>query len=163
MICDRNKLAKTSGTPGKTQLINHFDIDEKWYLVDLPGYGFARAPKPERKKWKKFTWEYLENRENLMCVFSLVDGRIPPQPVDIRFINEIGEKGIPLVIVFTKMEKVKPAAKEEHYKEFSTAMLETWENMPPHFYTSASSKEGKEEILDFIGKTNKIFSPDMFH
>ncbi len=162
MLCERNKLAKTSGRPGKTQLINHFDIDETWYLVDLPGYGFAKAPKTERAKWKKFTWDYLDNRENLMCVFVLVDGRIPPQEVDLEFMNELGSKGIPFVIVFTKMEKVKPKEKEERFKAFSDALLETWEVMPNYYHSSAISKEGQEDILAFIGKTNKSFDPALF-
>lgn len=159
MLCDRNKLAKISGRPGKTQLINHFDIDEKWYLVDLPGYGFAKVPKTEREKWKKFTWDYLENRGNLMCVFVLVDGRIAPQAVDIVFMNELGEKGIPFQIVFTKMEKVKAIDKTEHYKAFSEELLKTWSTMPTYFYSSAVSKEGQKDILQFIKETNKTYDP----
>jgi GTP-binding protein len=160
MLCDRNKLAKTSGRPGKTQLINHFDIDEKWYLVDLPGYGFAKVPKTERAKWKKFTWDYLENRANLMCVFVLVDGRIDPQSVDIGFMNELGDKGIPFQIVFTKMEKVKTKEKSEHFKAFSNALLKTWETLPTYFHSSAVSKEGQAEILQFIKKTNPLYDPN---
>ena len=160
MLCDRNKLAKISGRPGKTQLINHFDIDEKWYLVDLPGYGFAKVPKTERAKWKKFTWDYLENRGNLMCVFVLVDGRIDPQPVDIAFMNELGDKGIPFQIVFTKMEKVKAKEKSDHFEAFSAALLKTWEKVPTYFHSSAVSKEGQVEILQFIKKTNPLYDPD---
>ena len=160
MLCDRNKLAKTSGRPGKTQLINHFDIDEKWYLVDLPGYGFAKVPKTERAKWKKFTWDYLENRANLMCVFVLVDGRIEPQSVDLKFMNELGDKGIPFQIVFTKMEKVKPQEKSEHFNAFSNELLKTWENIPTYFHSSAVSKEGQNEILQFIKQTNPLYDPN---
>ncbi len=157
MICGRNHLAKTSGRPGKTQLINHFNIDDSWYLVDLPGYGYAQVSKKERVKWNAFTWIYLQKRENLMCVCVLVDGRIPPQKVDMEFMEELGTRGISFVIIFTKMEKVKVQEKADHIKLFTETMLEIWETMPPYFYSSATSGEGKEEILNFIGKTSENF------
>ena len=157
MLCDRKSLAKTSGKPGKTQLINHFNIDDNWYLVDLPGYGYAKISKKERAKWKAFTWSYLEQRENLMCVFVLVDGRIPAQKVDMEFMQELGLRGIPFVIVFTKLEKVNQSTRADHLEEYSKTMLETWEKLPQLFHTSAVSKEGREELLQFIGETNELF------
>jgi len=157
MICNHKGLAKTSGRPGKTQLINHFDIDTTWYLVDLPGYGYARVSKKDRVKWNAFTWVYLKKRENLMCVCVLIDGRIDPQKVDMEFMGELGARGIPFVIIFTKMEKVKPAEKEAQFKLFEQSMLETWEVLPPYFYSSATSGEGKEEILAFIAETNEKY------
>lgn len=155
MLTGRKSLAKTSGRPGKTQLINHFTIDDVWYLVDLPGYGYARISKKERAKWKIFTWNYLDKRENLSCVFVLLDGRIPPQQVDLDFMQKLGEKGIPFVMVFTKMEKVKAAAREAHIEDYTKTMLERWETMPSYFHTSATSGMGKEEVLEFISDTNK--------
>ncbi|NND93732.1 MAG: YihA family ribosome biogenesis GTP-binding protein [Flavobacteriales bacterium] len=157
MLCGRKGLAKTSGRPGKTQLINHFNIDDKWYLVDLPGYGYAKISKKQRAKWKAFTWSYLMDRENLLCVFVLVDGRIEPQEVDLEFMEELGKRGIPFVIVFTKLEKVNESTRAQHLEKYSKAMLETWEKLPQLFHTSAVSKEGRQEILDLIEKTNEMF------
>lgn len=157
MLCGHKGLAKTSGRPGKTQLINHFDIDGTWYLVDLPGYGYAQISKKERIKWQAFTWSYLKKRENLMCVFVLVDGRISPQQVDLDFMNELGGHGIPFVIVFTKMEKVKAQEKDDRLEAFTEAMLQSWEIMPPFYHSSATSGLGKEEILAMITETNARF------
>lgn len=157
MLCGRKGLAKTSGRPGKTQLINHFNIDDKWYLVDLPGYGYAKISKKQRAKWKAFTWSYLMDRENLLCVFVLVDGRIEPQEVDLEFMEELGKRGIPFVIVFTKLEKVNESTRAQHLEKYYKAMLETWEKLPQLFHTSAVSKEGRQEILDLIEKTNEMF------
>ncbi|NNC83418.1 MAG: YihA family ribosome biogenesis GTP-binding protein [Flavobacteriales bacterium] len=157
MLAGRRSLAKTSGRPGKTQLINHFNIDDSWYLVDLPGYGYAKISKKERAKWKAFTWSYLEQRQNLMCVFVLLDGRIPAQAVDLEFMAELGLRGIPFVMAFTKVEKVNKETRSEHLKAYTETMLEEWEKLPPIFHTSAVSKEGREEILAFISKTNELF------
>ncbi len=160
MLAGRKSLAKISGRPGKTQLINHFTIDDSWYLVDLPGYGYARISKKERAKWKIFTWTYLEKRENLSCVFVLLDGRIPPQQVDLEFMESLGKKGIPFVMVFTKMEKVKTSVRETHLENYTKTMLESWQTMPYYFHTSATSGLGKEEILIFIKDTNRLLDEE---
>jgi GTP-binding protein len=157
MLCDRKSLAKTSGKPGKTQLINHFNIDDNWYLVDLPGYGYAKISKKERTKWKAFTWSYLRQRQNLMCVFVLLDGRIPAQKVDLEFMEELGMWGIPFVMVFTKLEKTNQSTRADHLEAYTSTMLEKWEKLPQLFHTSAVSKEGRKEILDFIARTNELF------
>lgn len=159
MITGRNKLAKTSSTPGKTQLINHFNIDDQWYLVDLPGYGYAKAPKKERLKWENFSHQYFQNRPNLMCVFVLIDSRLPPQDSDMNFMYELGKSGIPFVIVFTKIDKLKSAQLGKNLKAFQREMLKAWEAMPSFFSSSATSRHGRSEILRFIGDTNKLYSP----
>ncbi len=157
MLCNRNHLAKTSGRPGKTQLINHFNIDDTWYLVDLPGYGYAQVSKKERVKWNAFTWTYLKKRENLMCVCVLVDGRIPPQQVDLDFMNQLGAQGLPFIILFTKMEKVNVEAKAKNLEVYIEEMLQYWEKMPPYYFTSAKTGQGRDEVLEFLSATNKSF------
>lgn len=160
MLTNRNKLAKTSSTPGKTQLINHFDMDGKWYLVDLPGYGFAKVPKRERIKWEKFTLEYFQKRKNLMCAFVLIDSRVSAQRSDLDFMYDLGKMHVPFVIVFTKIDKLKSSQLNKNIQAFHKEMLNTWEVMPPYYLSSASSKHGRQEILQFIGETNKLFSSD---
>ena len=155
MLCDRNSLAKTSSTPGKTQLINHFNINDQWYLVDLPGYGYAKVSKTLRKEFKLLIDNYLRHRSNLMCLFILVDSRHKPQKVDLEFMHQMGMWGIPFVIVFTKMDKLKPSEKEENINEYKKALLEEWEELPQIFLTSAEKKEGKDEILNFIDQVNE--------
>lgn len=157
MICNNKNLAKTSSTPGKTQLINHFLINEDWYLVDLPGYGFAKVPVKEKKKWETFSKQYLNKRENLMCVFVLIDSRLKPQKVDLEFIQWLGENGLPFVIVFTKIDKLDSSKLQKNIKDFSQEMLKSWESLPQLFKTSSEAKLGKESILNFIEKTNKVF------
>ncbi len=157
MITDRNSLAKTSGKPGKTQLINHFSIDDEWYLVDLPGYGFAKAPKTQRVKWEKFTHQYFTERESMMCAFVLIDCRVPPQNSDLQFMYELGKDRVPFVIVFTKMDKLKSSQLSKNIQAFQKEMLKTWEIMPRYFITSATSKHGRQEILNFIGETNGLY------
>jgi len=157
MLTGRNKLAKVSQTPGKTQLINYFLINEEWYLVDLPGYGYAKVSKTSRAKWQKMIRDYLAKRLNLQCTFVLIDSRVPPQKIDIEFINWLGEMFIPYVIVYTKTDKLKPPELSQNVENFQTALLEHWEVLPQQFYSSATKKTGKEDILDFIDETNKNF------
>ena len=155
MLTNKKSLAKTSGKPGKTQVINHFLINEEWYLVDLPGYGYAKAPITERKKWEKFIQKYILERENLYCLFVLIDSRHEPQTVDIEFMEWLGIKGIPFVIVFTKIDKLKPEELAENLKVYEEKMQESWEKMPDFFVTSAETRQGKTELLDFINKVNR--------
>jgi GTP-binding protein len=155
MLTERKDLAKTSQKPGKTQTINHFLINENWYLVDLPGYGYAQVSKSEREKWEKMIGDYLLKRENLFSVFVLVDSRIPPQAKDLDFMQYLGENNIPFSIIFTKSEKEKPTQLQRHFAEYQTQMLKIWEEMPIHFTTSSVSRAGKEDVLKYIGELNK--------
>lgn len=151
------KLAKTSGSPGKTITINHFIINNEWYLVDLPGYGYAKRSKTERAKWSKMIKAYLLGRENLLTVFVLIDIRHEPQKNDLEFIDWLGMSNIPLAIAFTKADKVKPAQKAQLVDNYKKKLLESWEQLPTMIVTSASNHEGKEELLDFLENTNKVF------
>lgn len=157
MLCQRKSLAKVSSTPGKTQLINHFLVDEKWFLADLPGYGYAKVSKEKRVKFHNFTLDYLRNRENLMCTFVLVDSRIKPQAIDLEFFEFCGSKQIPFVIVFTKFDKLNLKEKEKNIAAYKEKLLESWNVLPPMFYTSSVKSTGREEILDFIEETNTLF------
>jgi GTP-binding protein len=156
-LVQKKNLAKTSQTPGKTQLINHFQIDKKWYLVDLPGYGYAKVSKTDREKFEKMIHEYLENRENLMYTFVLVDIRHEPQKLDMEFMNNLGEQGIPFCIVFTKADKLSQTAVNKSLEVYQTQMLETWEEMPQFFVTSSVNGSGRDEILKTIDNLNKEF------
>ncbi|MCW3084301.1 MAG: GTP-binding protein [Bacteroidetes bacterium] len=157
MLVDRRDMAKTSGRPGKTQLINHFIVNENWYLVDLPGYGYAQVSKDKRDKWEKFISNYILERENLMCLFVLVDSRLSPQKVDLEFMDWLGENNIPFVMVFTKMDKLSKTKTANNIHNYKEEMGNSWDELPPCFYTSAEKKEGRKEILDFISDTNKLF------
>ncbi|MEZ7901914.1 MAG: GTP-binding protein [Urechidicola sp.] len=160
-ICNNKKLAKTSSTPGKTQLMNHFMINDEWYLVDLPGYGFTKTPNHLRMKWQNFTRNYLRSRENLMCVFVLLDSRHNVQKADDEFMEWLGENAIPFVMVFTKMDKLDPRDIEGNVNTYLEKMSEKWSFLPQYFLTSAEKKTGKEEILAFVEETNKTFvKPD---
>ena len=150
MLCMNGGLAKTSTTPGKTRLINHYRINDSWYLVDLPGYGYAKVSKNMRKVFDKTLFNYLYKRENLYCVFVLIDSRIPPQANDMEFISRLGELQTPFVIVFTKTDKVNQKQLSDNIKAFKNEMLKTWEELPSCFYTSSTTKRGREEILEFI-------------
>lgn len=150
MLMQRKNLAKTSGRPGKTQLINHFLINKNWYLVDLPGYGYARVSKSSKKTFQKFITSYFEFREQMILAFVLVDSRHEPQPIDLDFMEWMGENGIPFNIIFTKADKLKPNALKRNVEIYSNKMLETWEEMPKYFITSASNFEGREEVLNYI-------------
>jgi GTP-binding protein len=162
MICDNYKLAKTSASPGKTQLINHFEIkslDEKrvateWYLVDLPGYGFAKVSQSQRKQWEKMIEDYLRKRENLITVFVLIDSRHSPQKLDLDFVNHLGEWKVPFCLLFTKADKETQKEVSKNVKAFLDAMRKTWQFLPQHFVTSAMKRMGRDKILQFIEACN---------
>ena len=157
MLTGNSKLAKLSGKPGKTQLINHFIINKNWYLVDLPGYGYAKASKSARKTWSGFIKDYLMKRENLMALFVLIDSRLEPQKNDIDFMSQLGINEIPFVIAFTKTDKLSAVKLDKNIAHYKKEMLKIWEELPQYFVTSAVGGEGKEEILTFIDETNKLF------
>ena len=159
MLTGRNNLAKISGKPGKTRLINHFLINNHWYLVDLPGYGFARVPLTERRKWEQFIRTYLLKRENLFCVFVLVDSRHEPQQNDLDFLSWLGKNGIPLAIVFTKTDKLNKAQMESFRAAYEEKLNVYWEELPALFVTSAQNRQGRDEILNFIESVNIQNSP----
>ena len=154
MLTNRKSLAKTSGRPGKTQLINHFLINSNWYLVDLPGYGYAKVSKSSKKTFQKFITEYFEIRQQLVSAFVLVDIRHEPQKIDLSFMEWLGEKSIPFSIIFTKADKLKPKAIENHVEDYKNVLLETWEEMPQYFITSSSKEIGKDELLSYINSIN---------
>lgn len=153
-LTGRKKLAKTSSTPGKTQLINHFMINDHWYLVDLPGYGWAQTSKVNKAAWKKMINSYLEQRQNLACVFVLVDIRHEPQKVDLEFMEWLGTEGIPFSIVFTKADKLGKTQIQSNVAGYKKEMKRTWEEIPPTFVTSSTERIGGEEILEFIDRIN---------
>lgn len=157
MLCGRKSLAKTSSTPGKTQLINHFIINDEWFLVDLPGYGYAKVSKGLSQSWQKFITDYLLKRENLMCVFVLIDARLTPQKIDLEFMRWLGEHGIPFAMIFTKLDKLNSTEKSRFLNNYQKEMLQTWEEMPPVFVSSATTSQGKDEILDYIEQINPLF------
>lgn len=152
MLTGIKGLAKTSGKPGKTQLINHFIVDDSWYLVDLPGYGYAKASKVQRDKWEKFIVDYLTNRSNLVNLFVLLDARLEPQKIDLEFMNWCGEKQIPFSMVFTKIDKLSSSALQKNLMRYRKEMLKYWEELPPVFTTSSESAFGKEKLLNYIGQ-----------
>tara|TARA_B100000795_G_scaffold270053_1_gene262280 strand:+ start:12394 stop:12990 length:597 start_codon:yes stop_codon:yes gene_type:complete len=157
MLCDNKKLAKTSSTPGKTQLINHFLINESWLLCDLPGYGYAKVSKRDREDWRKMIRQYLFNRENLMNVFVLLDSRVKPQQIDVEFMMDLGENEIPFSIIFTKADKLKPKDLTKNIKAYKEEILMHWEELPPNFITSSEKKKGKEELLAYIDEINAVY------
>lgn len=157
MVCERNKLAKTSSTPGKTQLINHFLINENIYFVDLPGYGFAKVSRQERNKWEKFTHLYLKSRENLLYTFVLLDSRIPPQKVDLEFMEWLGRNRIPFVMIFTKIDKLSSSILNKNITNYKKEMLKVWEELPPVILTSSTTKMGKDEFWSLVEQTNSSF------
>ena len=154
MLTGRHNLAKTSGKPGKTQLINHFIINKKWFLVDLPGYGYAKVSKTTKLKFQKFITDYFENRQQLVSAFILIDIRHEPQKIDLEFMEYLGIKQIPFCVVFTKADKLKPKAIENHVNDYSQELLKTWEELPQYFVTSSTKSTGRDEILQFIEDTN---------
>ena len=158
MLTNRKNLAKTSGKPGKTQLINHFLINKKWYLVDLPGYGYARASKQDKKTFQKFIINYFNKRKQLVSAFVLIDIRHKPLPIDLEFMQWLGENMIPFSIIFTKADKLKPKAIEEHVNKYREVLLESWEEMPNYFVTSSTKKTGKEAVLNHINTINENYS-----
>jgi len=154
MITNKKSLAKISGKPGKTRLINHFLINDEWYLVDLPGYGYAKVPKKERLKWEQFLKKYIVERENLYCLFVLIDSRHPAQSVDLKFMEWLGNSEIPFLIIFTKTDKLKPEELDANLKAYEEKLFETWETMPGYFISSSETSAGKDEILDYIENIN---------
>jgi len=158
MLTSKKSLAKTSGRPGKTQLINHFKINQNWFLVDLPGYGYARVSKRDKKTFQKYITEYFLKRTQLVCAFVLVDIRHEPQPVDLDFMRWMGENEIPFCIIFTKADKLKPAIIEANTKAYNEKLTEEiFELAPEHFITSSSKHLGKEELLGYIGAINEAY------
>ena len=155
MLVQRKSLAKTSGRPGKTQLINHFVINKNWYLVDLPGYGYARVSKKSKKTFQKFITQYFEQRRQLVLAFVLVDIRHEPQPIDVEFMAYLGHQQIPFHIIFTKADKLKPMAQTEAVKKYEQELLNHWEEMPQYFITSSSNGQGREELLQYIDQLNQ--------
>lgn len=155
MLTDRKGLAKTSGRPGKTQLINHFKINDNWFLVDLPGYGYAKVSKKDKKTFQKYITNYFLEREQLVCSFILVDIRHEPQTIDLDFMQWMGENGIPFAIVFTKADKLKPKAIERQVNDYLQFLLnDVWEEAPQYFITSSSKKIGRDELLNYIEAIN---------
>ncbi len=155
MLTQRKNLAKTSGKPGKTQLINHFLINKKWHLVDLPGYGYARVSKSAKKTFQKFITSYFEKRKQLVSAFVLIDCRHEPQGIDKSFMQYLGEEGIPFAIIFTKADKLKPNTLNSNIENYKTEMLSgLWEEFPPYFTSSSSSGLGREEVLNYIHTIN---------
>jgi len=172
MLCNNKNLAKTSAAPGKTQLINHFEITStpallhkmekgekgvRWYMVDLPGYGYAKVSQTSRRRWEQMIEGYIRKRENLVCLFVLIDSRHEPQTIDLEFLNQLGKWETPFVLVFTKSDKNKPAATTRNVEAFLAAMAETWEEPPPYFITSATEKIGRKLLLDYIANLNRNF------
>jgi GTP-binding protein len=168
MVVNQKNLAKTSGTPGKTQLLNHFEVvsstptpgmkgdgmPTKWYLVDLPGYGYAKRSQSDRRRWEQMIENYLRKRENLITVFVLIDARHAPQKIDLEFINQLDKWEVPFVLVFTKADKEKPGAVKRNHDAFLEKMRETWQFLPQSFITSSEKKQGRDELLDFINQRN---------
>jgi GTP-binding protein len=164
MLTNHKNLAKTSGKPGKTQLINHFKINNNWFLVDLPGYGYARVSKKTKDIFQKFITDYFEKREQLVCAFVLIDIRLEAQKIDLEFITYLGETGVPFCIVFTKADKISKSKIDSHIAAYRKQLLaNNWEEMPQHFVTSSTEAIGKEALLEFIdGVNHDIFNSDNF-
>lgn len=154
MLTSRKALANTSSTPGKTMLINHFLINGQWYLVDLPGYGYAKRSKREQEKLQRLIEGYVLEREQLTCLFVLVDSRLSPQKIDVSFIRFLGENGVPFAIIFTKADKNKPTQLARNVQEFLQVLAEEWEELPPHFVTSSTTTRGRDELLGYIQQIN---------
>jgi GTP-binding protein len=155
MLVNQKNLAKTSGTPGKTQLINHFIVNGSWYLVDLPGYGYAKRSQTDRNRWQQMIEQYLRKRPNLINVFVLIDARHTPQKNDLEFINQLDKWEVPFTLIFTKADKEKPTVVMRNEKLFLDKMRETWQFLPQSFITSAEKKQGREEVLSLIQKLNE--------
>ena len=154
MLCNNDKLAKTSSAPGKTQLLNHFIVNHEWYLVDLPGYGFAKVSQRSRRRWEQMIENYLRKRENLTMVFVLIDARHSPQKIDLEFLEQLKLWKTPFCLVFTKSDKENQRTVSKNVKDFLEAMKKTWQFLPQHFVSSAVKKTGKDKILAFIEETN---------
>lgn len=156
MLTARKDLAKTSSTPGKTMLINHFLVNDSWYIVDLPGYGFARRSKSDREKLERMIKSYIATREEMTNLFVLIDSRLKPQKIDLDFMAWLGENGVPFSIVFTKLDKLSPTAGKKQIETYCASLLEQWDELPPIFRTSSEDRRGRNEILDYIEQMNKL-------
>lgn len=161
MLTAKKELAKVSSSPGKTQMINHFNVTgsdgSEWYLVDLPGYGFAKVAQSQRKAWKKMIGDYIQKRENLVYLFVLVDSRLAPQKADLDFINSLGERRLPFAVAFTKADKSTQKETAKNVHKFLEALAETWEEMPPHYVTSAAKHLGAKQLLSFVAQQNEVW------
>jgi len=157
MLTGRKKLAMTSATPGKTLLINHFSINNEWYLVDLPGYGYAKRGKKEMEKLRNLIEYYVLERKELTCLFVLIDSRLTPQRIDLEFIQWLGEEGVPFALIFTKADKSKTAELRKNVDGFLNELRKEWEELPPHFVTSSAQGRGRDEVLDYIEQINTQF------
>lgn len=157
MLLNHKGMAKTSSRPGKTQTLNYFLVNKTWHIVDLPGIGFAKINKQVKEKWVEMIYRYIDKRESLMNVFYLVDSRLEPQKIDLEFINHLGTKRIPFVIVFTKADKISSSELQRNVSKFKKALSEMWDELPQMFYTSADERKGREEIIEWIEETNKLF------
>ena len=155
MLTNNKKLAKTAVRPGKTQLINHFLINDMWYMVDLPGYGYARTSETARRQFEKMIRDYILKRENLVCLFVLIDSRLEPQKIDLEFMEWLGENGVPFVMIFTKADKLSATQRLKCIDDYHKVMLETWETTPMAFMTSSEQRLGREEVLDYIDELNR--------
>ena len=155
MLPNNIKLAKTAARPGKTQLINHFLINDMWYMVDLPGYGYARTSETARRQFEKMIRDYILKRENLVCLFVLIDSRLEPQKIDLEFMEWLGENGVPFVMIFTKADKLSATQRLKCIDDYHKVMLETWETTPMAFMTSSEKRLGREEVLDYIDELNR--------
>lgn len=156
MLTARKDLAKTSSTPGKTMLINYFLVNDSWYIVDLPGYGFARRSKSDREKLERMIKSYIATREEMTNLFVLIDSRLKPQKIDLDFMAWLGENGVPFSIVFTKLDKLSPTAGKKQIEAYCASLLEQWDELPPIFRTSSEDRRGRNEILDYIEQMNKL-------
>ncbi|RDB05648.1 ribosome biogenesis GTP-binding protein YihA/YsxC [Runella aurantiaca] len=155
-LTERRDLAKTSSKPGKTQVINHFLINDSWYLVDLPGYGYAKVSQTDRKAWGEMINNYLFQRENLICTFVLIDSRIEPQKVDLEFMEKLGSNGVPFALIFTKTDKLTATQLQNHLSDYKKKLLETWDELPLLFITSSVSKQGRLDVLKQIDEWNQL-------
>lgn len=162
MLCQHNGLAKTSSTPGKTQTINHFLIDKQWYLADLPGFGYARVAKSKRKDWIGMISEYLKQRRNLLCTFILIDARIPPQDLDLAFMEFMAENELPFVMVFTKTDKISSNELQKGLAAYKKQLRQSWDELPQMFISSSETGVGRQELLGFVASTNSLIPPDAF-
>lgn len=158
MLCGKKDLALTSAKPGKTQLINHFIINDAWYLVDLPGYGYAKVARSSREQWEAFIADYILERKNLVCVFVLIDSRLEIQPIDAQFMQWLGEHEIPFCILFTKTDKLTKNELARNLSEYENRMMGLWEEMPDNFISSAEKKLGREEILKYIEENIRLYN-----
>lgn len=159
MLTGRKEMAHTSKKPGKTQMINYYQINGQWHLVDLPGYGYAKRAKTTRAKWQRMIQDYLVKRPNLVCTFVLIDANVPPQKNDLEFINWLGEMRLPFFIIFTKVDRLKPAEQAANIQQFQEAMLENWEELPRQFITSSNTGTGRAEVLEYIDSLRADYLP----